>query len=126
MLISGVLKFDSLGRVIISSLPTETFNGGTPIAADGGLSAAIGAIPESFIGGIGYTNDNKLCNSDNPLLPPDGVLVNRLGQMTIDTSPPVVWYAGLPITASGRLAISPGDGPVMSGFDDGFDGGFGP
>lgn len=125
MLVAGVLKFDAQGRIIVSGAPPVTFNGGTPIAADGSLAAAIDVVPHVFIGGIGYTHRGRICNSSSPLIPPGGVLTNELGQLAVDTSPPVLSYAGLPITAAGRLSVS-SVAPSTTGFDDGFSEGFGP
>jgi hypothetical protein len=125
MLISGVLKFDPEGRIIASSDPPVDFNGGTPIAADGGLAAAGGAAAEIYFAAIGYLNDGTLTDSTSPLLGP-GPITNSDGQIRISNALPAFYYAGLPITADGRLAISPGSGPPVDPgeFDFGFDNSF--
>ncbi len=109
MLTAGVLKFDLQGRILLSSKPPVNFNGGTPIAADGGLAiAATGTAPERFLAAIGYLNNGALTDSNNPLVPQGpGVATNTLGQVRISTDPPVYWYAGLPLTAQGYLSTSP-------------------
>jgi len=122
MLISGVLKFDDLGRIILSAGPPVDFNGGTPIGADGGLAAAAGSDPALYFAAIGYLDNGAITDSDNPLVPQVGPLTNDSGQIRISFGPPVYWYAGLPLTAEGFLSISGGDPPVDIGeFDFGFD-----
>jgi len=123
MLIAGVLKFDPEGRIILSSGPAVDFNGGTPIGADGGLAAAAGFDPDVHLGGIGYLDDGQITDSDNPLVGPTGPVTNGLGQIRISTGLPAMWYAGLPLTAEGFLAVSPGviPPPDLGAFDDSFD-----
>jgi len=127
MLISGVLKFDDLGRIILSAGPPIDFNGGTPIGADGGLSAAGGAEPNLYFASIGYLDNGAITDSDNPLVPQGGLLTNDKGQVRISFDLPVYWYAGLPLTAEGFLSISDGVVPPVIGpgaFDQGFDNAF--
>lgn len=125
MLIAGVLKFDPQGRIIASALPPVDFNGGTPIAADGGLAAAPGADPDVLLAAIGYLNNGAITDSDNPLVGHGGPLTNPSGQLRISNGLPAYYYAGLPLTADGFLAISPGAPPPDIGaFDDGFDNSF--
>jgi hypothetical protein len=127
MLTAGVLSFDPEGRIILSADPPLNFNGGTPIAADGGLAAAGGALPDLLLAAIGYLADGTLTDSDNPLVPQGGLLTNRDGQIRISTGLPTLWYAGLPLTAEGFLAVSPGIVPPVdlgaydSSFDNAFD-----
>jgi len=127
MLIAGVLKFDPQGRIILSAGPPVDFNGGTPIGADGGLSAAGGADPALYFASIGYLDDGSITDSDNPLVPQGGLLTNELGQIRISFDLPVYWYAGLPLTAEGFLSISDGIVPPVIGpgaFDQGFNNAF--
>jgi hypothetical protein len=127
MLVSGVLKFDDLGRIILSGGPPLDFNGGTPIGADGGLVAAAGADPDLYFAAIGYLDDGSLTDSSNPLVPQSGPLTNDKGQVRISFDVPVYWYAGLPLTADGFLSISDGVVPPVIGpgaFDQGFDNAF--
>jgi hypothetical protein len=126
VLTSGVLKFDAEGRVILSASSPVAFNGGTPIAVDGGLASEPGATADVFIAGIGYTTDEKLTDSDSPLLPQEGPLTNRDGQLRISSDPPVVWYAGLPLTAEGFLSVAPIGPPVIGpgAFDQSFSNAF--
>jgi len=108
MLTAGVLKFDLQGRILLSSKPAVNFNGGTPIAADGGLAVAAGATPQRFLAAIGYLDSGAITDSTNPLvLPGPGVATNTLGQIRISTALPAYWYAGLPLTAEGYLSTSP-------------------
>ena len=109
MLIAGVLKFDPQGRIYLSAKPALNFNGGTPIAADGGLAAALsGTAPDLHLAALGYLADGRLTDNSNPLVNPGGgVVTNGLGQIRISTDLPVYWYAGLPLTAAGHLACSP-------------------
>jgi len=126
VLVAGVLKLDPQGRVILSTLPPLYFNGGTPIAADGGLSSLAGGTPDVYLGGIGYTAPAKLTDSNNPLIAPGGPVTNRDGQLRISTAPPTQWYAGLPLTAEGFLSVSDG-GPPPEGpgaYDQGFSNAF--
>lgn len=121
MLIAGILKFDAQGRIVIGTGESVDFNGGTPIAADGTLASAVDVAPETFLAGIGYLGD-RITNSNNPLLPPEGPVTNGDGQLAVDTGLPAYWYAGLPFTAGGRLSVSPGGPPPDLGeFDLGFD-----
>jgi hypothetical protein len=127
MLIAGVLKFDPQGRIILSAGPPVDFNGGTPIGLDGGLSAAAGSDPTLYFASIGYLDDGSITDSDNPLVPANGVLTNDLGQVRISFDLPVYWYAGLPLTAEGFLSISDGIVPPVIGpgaFDQGFNNAF--
>jgi hypothetical protein len=127
MLTAGVLRFDPQGRIIISAGPPVDFNGGTPIAADGGLSTAAGGVPDVFIAAIGYTNVGRLTDSDNPLTPHTAPITNELGQIRISFGLPAMYYAGLPLTAEGFLSISDGIIPPVIGpgaFDQGFDNAF--
>ena len=121
MLTAGVLKFDEFGRILVSSAFPENFNGGTPIAADGTLAAALDVEPEVFLGAIGYLQLGRITNSVSPLLPPEGPLTNGDGQLAVDTGMPAYWYAGLPFTVAGRLSINPGIVPDEGAFDQGFD-----
>lgn len=127
MITAGMLKFDPEGRVILSTSDPVTYGGGTPIAADGGLSAALDVVPDVFNNALGYFNNGKLTNSNNPLIPGAGVLSNRLGQVRISTELPAFWYAGLPLTVDGHLAISPGvvpppdEGAFSNAFSNAFD-----
>jgi hypothetical protein len=127
MLIAGVLKFDSQGRIILSAGPPVDFNGGTPVGADGGLAAAAGSSPDLLLAGIGYLDNGAITDSDNPLVGPAGPVTNELGQIRISFDPPAYWYAGLPLTAEGFLSISDGIIPPVIGpgaFDQGFDNAF--
>lgn len=126
MLIAGVLKFDAQGRIILSAGPPVDFNGGTPIGADGGLAAAGGADPALYFAAIGYLDNGAITDSDNPLVPQGGLLTNELGQVRISFDLPVLWYAGLPLTAEGFLSISDGIAPVIGpgAFDQGFSNAF--
>jgi len=126
MLNHQLLKFDPEGRVILTTAEAVYFNGGTPIALDGGLAGTGGALPDAFLGGIGYTNIERLTDSDNPLVPGEGPLTNRDGQVRISTDLPTHWYAGLPITAEGFLAVSPGVVPPvdLGAFNNSFDNSF--
>jgi hypothetical protein len=127
MLNHQLLKFDPQGRVILSLEDTLQFNGGTPIAADGGLSSAPGGEPDAHLGGIGYLNVGNLTDSNNPLLPPSGgVLTSNNGSVRVSTELPTHWYAGLPMTAEGKLSISPGviPPPDTGEFDDSFSNSF--
>jgi hypothetical protein len=122
MLISGVLKFDPQGRIIVSTDFPADFNGGTPIAADGSLSVAVGATPDVHLAAIGYLNLGRLTDSDNPLTPHTAPITNDQGQVRVSFGLPAFYYAGLPLTAEGFLSISGGDPPVDIGeFDFGFD-----
>jgi hypothetical protein len=127
MLIAGVLKFDPQGRIIISTSPPVNFNGGTPVAADGGLSTLAGGDAQVFVAAIGYTEEGKITDSDNPLVPGAGPLTNDQGQIRISFGLPAMYYAGLPLTAEGFLAISDGIVPPVIGpgaYDQGFDNAF--
>jgi len=126
MLIAGVLKFDPEGRIILSANPVHDFNGGTPIAEDGGLATSAGANPQIHLAAIGYLNDGRVTDSDNPLTPRGGPITGGLGQIRISTGLPVMWYAGLPLTAERFLAVHPtGPHPVDHGaFDTGYDNAF--
>jgi hypothetical protein len=127
MLIAGVLKFDPQGRIILSAGPPLDFNGGTPIGADGGLSAAAGATPNLFLAAIGYLTNGALTDSDNPLTPHSAPITNDQGQVRISFGLPAYYYAGLPLTAEGFLSISDGVVPPVIGpgaFDQGFDNAF--
>jgi hypothetical protein len=105
------------------------FNGGTPIAADGGLAALADGVPDIYFAAIGYTTEGKLTDSTNPLVPQEGVLTNRDGQIRISSDPPAYWYAGLPLTAEGFLSVAPigppviGPGAYDQGFSNAFDNG---
>ena len=120
MLIAGVLKFDEFGRVMLSSLPAEHFNGGTPVAADGTLAGAFDEEAQVFLGAIGYRED-RITNTNNPLLPPEDPLPNWDGQLADCNGMPAYWYAGLPLTADGRLSVNPGEPPEAGAYDQGFD-----
>jgi hypothetical protein len=127
MLIAGVLKFDEQGRIILSAGPAIDFNGGTPIAADGGLATLADGEPDVFLGGIGYMAPGAITDNANPLIPGGGVFRNGLGQIRISFDPPAYYYAGLPLTADGHLSVSGGVPPPVdlgaydSGFDNAFD-----
>ena len=126
MLNHQLLKFDAEGRVILSLEDTIDFNGGTPVAADGGLAGAPDGTPDTFLGGIGYLNSGNLTDSSSPLLPPGGILTGNNGQVRVSTALPTHWYAGLPMTADGRLAVSPGITPPvdLGAFDQAFSNAF--
>ena len=127
MLIAGVLKFDPQGRIILSAGPPVDSNGGTPVGADGGLSAAAGSDPALYFASIGYLDDGSITDSDSPLVAAGGPLTNALGQIRISFDLPVYWYAGLPLTAEGFLSISDGVVPPVIGpgaFDLGFNNAF--
>jgi hypothetical protein len=126
MLIAGVLRFDAQGRIIISAGPPVDFNGGTPIAADGGLAADSVGLPNIFLAAIGYTAEGRLTDDANPLVAPGGPITNENGSVRISTDPPALWYAGLPLTAEGFLSISDGIDPVIGpgAYDQGFDNAF--
>lgn len=120
-----MLQFDSQGRIIISTAPPVYFNGGTPIAADGSLAADAGGLPNIFVAAIGYIEDGRITDSTNPLVAQGGPLTNRDGQIRISTDPPVLWYAGLPLTIDGFLSVSSaGPEPGPGGFDQGFNNAF--
>ena len=121
MLTAGMLKFDEYGRIVISGAPAVAFNGGTPVAADGSLASAVDTAPDVYLGAIGYTADDRITDSANPLLPPEGPMTNGDGQLAVDTSLPAYWYAGLLFTAAGRLSVSLGAPPEVSAFDNGYD-----
>jgi len=123
MLVAGLLKFDPEGRVILSTELPVDFNGGTPIAADGGLSSEPGGLPDNFLGGIGYTSPGQLTDSDNPLIVGEGPVTDPTGSLRVSNNLPVFWYAGLPLDGEGRLCISPGIVPPvdLGEFDFGFD-----
>lgn len=124
MLTAGVLKLDAQGRIIISAGPPVDFNGGTPIAADGGLATDAGGTADLFLAAIGYTNVGRLTDSNNPLIGPGGPITNENGSLRVSFDPPAMYYAGLPLTADGHLSISDGIIPPVIGpgaFDQGFD-----
>ena len=126
MLTAGVLKFDEFGRIILSANAPVSFNGGTPVAADGGLSAILGGDPDVFLAGIGYIAPGYITNASNPLIPQAGLLTNDRGQIRASNDMPDHWYAGLPLTVEGRLSISDVIPPIDEGaynnaFDPSFD-----
>ena len=88
MLTAGMLKFDEYGRVVISGAPAVALNGGTPLAADGSPASAVDTAPDAYLGAIGYTDDDRITNSANPLLPPEAPFTNGDGQLAVDTSLP--------------------------------------
>jgi hypothetical protein len=126
MLTAGVLKFDAEGRIILSADLPIAFNGGTPIAADGGLSTAAGITPEIFLAAIGYLEAGSITDSTNPLVPATGPITDETGAIRISNDLPHHWYAGLPLTAGGFLSVSGGSPPPvdLGAYDHGFDASF--
>jgi hypothetical protein len=126
MLTAGVLKFDDLGRIILSAEAPIYFNGGTPIAADGGLSALTEGLVGAYLAAIGYTEPGQITDSSNPLVPAAGPVTNDQGQIRISTDLPHHWYAGLPLTVDGFLSTSGGAPPPvdLGAYDHGFDSAF--
>lgn len=125
MLISGTLKFGATGRVLVDLTgATISFNGGSPIAASGGVATTI-EDPQAFLSGVGYTDIEKLCVRDQL---PDGGFSGGFGRtsagsLAMDLVGPITDYiAGIPITNSGRIAVEViGTPPNLSGFTDGFE-----
>lgn len=125
MLISGCLKFGSTGRVLVDlTNPPITFNGGTPIAASGGVATTIDD-PENFLSGIGYVDDGHICVRDGAV---DGGFAGgfgrtAIGSLAMDLTGPITGYvSGIPVTNSGRIAVEViGTPPNLSGFTNGFE-----
>jgi hypothetical protein len=129
---AGVLLFDAAGRITtldVADFPSPYFNGGTPTGALGSLVIAENGIPAAFLDGIGYTEEGAVCvtigGGDTEYtggLPvePDGLLLVSFDQAVAS------WVAGIPLDAAGKVCLASPVPPFdLSGFDSGFDGGFG-
>lgn len=129
MLNANMLRYTVEGRVLVD--PTSTpdhFNGGTPCLNDGTLCGSPDD-PDQYVGGLGYVDSGAICARDAfPDGNNDGGLARTgVGSLALDLDGPIVgYYAGLPVTEDGRLAceltVVP---PPITGFSDGFSGGFG-
>lgn len=125
MLISGVLKFDAGGRVIIAPLsPVVAFNGGTPISDTGALSGSV-LDPSLYLASLGYRTGGSICAREAPASGNDqgGLARDSVGALALALVEPIVGYiAGIPIVADGRMAVTfESPPPVVGGFDVGFD-----
>lgn len=129
MLNAGVLRFDAAGRIRCTlSLPTH-FNGGTP--TNQGLLSGNNGVPNagSFLGGLGYLAGGDLAMFNAaPAAYIGGLPVTAAGQLCVDatgTLTPNRWVAGIPLSGE-RVCLAAPEAPVTgTGFDSGFDGGFG-
>jgi hypothetical protein len=122
MLTAGVLLFDDLGRIRITSDPPTDFNGGTP-TAHGGLLAASAIEPTVYFAALGYGPQSRLTNTTSPLNP-QGPLTNREGQIRVSSDPPHHWYAGLPFTVDDMLSVAAAVTPSAYAFDNAFNNAF--
>jgi hypothetical protein len=121
---AGVLLFSATGRVRNTNAAPANFNGGTPTAADGKLSWAA-AVPTAFLSGLGFTPAGSLSIALGGVIAGHvaGVPVAADGRVCAEVGAVTEYSGGLPITATGRLALDVLN--ALSGFSDGFDGGFG-
>jgi len=127
MLIAGLLRFATTGRIRNTTTAPTDFNGGTP-TVQGLLSYSI-QPPDVFVNGLGYKTNGALSvaiggGADHYV---NGLPVNLIGQVCATQSliQPAVWVAGLPIGLDGLLALAPNESPVaQNAFSDGFSNGF--
>jgi hypothetical protein len=129
---AGVLLFDAAGRITtlrVTDFPSPYFNGGTPTGALGSLVINTGGLPPPvYVAGIGYDNAGAICVLSAPAAGfAGGLPVTAIGQLCVSyDQTPVTWVAGIPLDASGLVCLATPVPPLdLSGFDSGFDGGFG-
>ena len=105
MLTAGVLTYDGQGRVRTTLQPPTEFNGGTP-TRNGLLCIAQAGAITAFGAGLGYVASGaiRVVAGGGPGVNPLG---NDLGQVRVGVGPAAFWYAGLPFTAAGRVAVAP-------------------
>jgi len=79
--------------------------------AGGLFCVAPGIAPRSFMSGVGYGPNGRICIDTTGLAIGvflAGLAITTTGLLACDTAAPIASYVhGLPVTAQGRLAISP-------------------
>ena len=123
MIVAGQLKFDQNGRVlVVEAAPVSPPGSLTPVDKDGNACFENNLNPPFFNDEIGYGLDGRLCVQTSP--PVRGRL--EKGLRIEETAPIQSYWNGLPFTADGRLAVTKVGTPSQSsGFDTGFDTGYG-
>ena len=127
MLNSAMMSFDGAGRIRATTALPKQFNGGTPMNGD--LLCCMNAIPDRFMGGLGYVAGDELAVfNSTPVRWSGGIPLNENGQVCVDatgSATPVTWVNGLPLTVEGKLALTaPITPPTLTGFSNGFSNGF--
>lgn len=121
--------------VILAPQVPLFFNGGTPQVAGNELVVAptdqldpvthLAFTAQVYVAGLPYTNEGAL------VVDPDSAISGYVGGLPVTPYGVAVGFGiavtrgdgGVPLTADGRIALEPL--PGFSGFDDGFDNGFG-
>ena len=123
MLNRGVLSFDAAGRIRIANAVSPTnFNGGTPTVGTTGPASLLcgnNAGPEVYVGGAGYLNSGILCATavgSVTSYSQGGLPLVASGEVAIDPTGAISFYnAGLPYTAAGKLVTAVAEAPVVTG-----------
>jgi hypothetical protein len=110
---AGVLRYDALGRVLTTTAnPGPHFNGGTPIL-NGYLCITPGP-PIYYNGGFGYGIRGRVGETQAILPAFDAPFQNDQGEILGTTDPPAYYYAGLPLSAAGRLCLAPAVAAILA------------
>lgn len=126
---AGVLAFDAAGRITtlaVADFPSPHFNGGTPTGDLGSL--VLGSLTAARIDGVPYDAAGAVvANSTDAIVAWTGGLPLCADALAVSfDQTPVTWVAGIPLDAAGRVCCASTAPPInLSGFDSGFDGGFG-
>lgn len=133
MLNASLLWFDSSGRIkalALADFPAPRFNGGTPAADLGNLVGTEAGTQFVFHNGLKYTNpEGGIAVANGGTIAnhsQGGMPVDADGNLCVEYNGlPVSHIAGIPITATGRVAVAIPAPPInLSGFSNGFSNGF--
>lgn len=123
MLVSGVLKFGATGRVICDGegVPRD-FCGGVPLDINGSVCISP-STPDLYLAGIGYRTSTRICAGVGISAGFEGPFArDASGGLALAEADPIVgYYAGIPYTADGRIAVEILNPPPVSAFSFAYD-----
>lgn len=134
-LVHTLLLFDGSGRITTLNqvdFPEPNFNGGTPAGDLGSLVIAAvsgGFLPKERLGGLTYSDGGALLVDGLGAIDHwnAGLPLTAIGALCISTLNPASWTpGGIPVASDGRVSLAPPTPPInLSGYDGGYDTGFG-